>query len=281
MRGHPDDALDCEARRVGREQHIGQSKERIVRLGRLGIKDVESGAGNDAVLECRDQRRLVHNGPARAVDQEGGPLHHLELRLADHPFGLRVRGHVQRDEIRGPEDLWNGRDAGAGLLHGLPGNQRVVGQHLHVEGRLGLLAHQHADPPHPKDPDRLPVQIEGPIAVSDLPVVLPGGCVVGHDPLRPGQHEGQDVLGHRQGIGSRRDTHQDLAPGRRRHIDVVVAHAVSGDDLETGGGFDHRRRDRRRAHQHTRTAPDLLDQRGLGRVGRHPCLELLCQYSHP
>ena len=73
------------------------AKQRIVRRRRLVLEDVEAGGREAPLPQRRDQRRLVDHAAAGGVHENGGRLHHRELRRADHrPVGLR---RMDGDEV--------------------------------------------------------------------------------------------------------------------------------------------------------------------------------------
>ena len=65
------------------------------------LVDVERGAGNQAVLQRPHERGLVHDGPARRVDQIRAALHPRERRLVDQMLRLRRQRAMQRDDVGG------------------------------------------------------------------------------------------------------------------------------------------------------------------------------------
>src|SRR5262249_11821362 len=74
--------------------------KRTVRRQRLDIEYIETGAGKAPCCEVGDQRHLVHNGPAREIDQEGvrpQRIHHL---AADQTARFRGIGSQNDEKIR-------------------------------------------------------------------------------------------------------------------------------------------------------------------------------------
>ncbi len=85
---------------VRREDDVPRRAQRAVGRERLRIEHVERGAGQPAVVERLDERRLVHDAAARAVDQAAGGLHFRQRRRADQAAGLVGQRRVDRDEVR-------------------------------------------------------------------------------------------------------------------------------------------------------------------------------------
>src|SRR4029079_12824953 len=98
---------------------------------RLDGEHVEAGAGDGAVLQRLGQSRFIDETAARGVDENGGRLHFLSLRGADHVLGLRRERHMQSNNVALAQD---GVEIDETRLR-----EDVEGQYLHAE-RLGTLA---------------------------------------------------------------------------------------------------------------------------------------------
>src|SRR5665213_2618259 len=72
---------------------------------------VEPGGHDDFVVERVVERDLVHHRTAAGIDEDGGLLHHRQLSLADQIVRRLVERHVQRDDVGGPEQLGEQREA--------------------------------------------------------------------------------------------------------------------------------------------------------------------------
>ena len=108
----------------------------MVRRQRLLVVDVEARAGDAALLQRGDQRRLVDQRPAAGVHEERARLHPRELGRADDAARA-----VRQDEVQGHHV---GLRAAASSLStrvradrrgALVGQVRAPGDHLHAEGR--------------------------------------------------------------------------------------------------------------------------------------------------
>ncbi len=154
-----------------------------------------------------------------------------ERRGADDVAGLGGHRRVQGDEVAArPEvvELLDALDAELQRLVG--GEERVEADDGHAE-RLRPLRHRQADPAEPDDAERLALELRA----GELVAVPPAGLeavVRRGDVARQGQHQGHGVLGRRDRVAAGRVHHDDPAPGRRRHVDVVDADARPHDRLE-------------------------------------------------
>jgi hypothetical protein len=93
---------------VMRAVKIGQFQNRIVErghaFGRFGIEHIQAGA--DAFGFHRlAQRRLVHHFAAGSIDEDGARLHQPEPGAIDQFARFRVQRHMQRHDVRLPENV--------------------------------------------------------------------------------------------------------------------------------------------------------------------------------
>src|SRR5262245_51565014 len=69
-------ARRVEARRGGGdvrgEDHLVHLEQRVVRVRRLNLEHIETGAGDPPLLERLDQRGLIDGGTPPSVDEHGG-----------------------------------------------------------------------------------------------------------------------------------------------------------------------------------------------------------------
>ena len=87
-----------------RRQHVGMAQQ-LVALRRLDREHVEAGRHQRAALELLQQRVLVDDAAAAAVDQHGAGLHlpqHLARIEPDRLLGLR---QMQRQHLRARQQL--------------------------------------------------------------------------------------------------------------------------------------------------------------------------------
>src|SRR6185437_17006715 len=73
------------------EDNVVHAEQRIVAARRLLFQDVEPGAGDPALLQRLDQRRLVDSRPAPRVDEERATLHQTELLFLQEVLGVGGR----------------------------------------------------------------------------------------------------------------------------------------------------------------------------------------------
>ena len=216
-------------------------QERIVGLGRLVDLHVEAGAHDAAAVQRVEQRRLVDDAAARAVDEVGGGLHEGQLARADQVARVVLQRHVHGDEIGARQ---RGAEVGGRLAaHGLDLTRRVgrVDADAFEAERGQRLDEAAADAAEPDDQHGAAghvLRVELHLAHV---VALAHGAVELRQALGQGEHQGDGVLHHRGRVGEADGRHDHAALGRRRHVDVVDADAVAGDDLEVGRLLDHRR----------------------------------------
>ena len=82
-----------------RQDHIRQLAQRMIDRQRLGVEDVEPGAGDPIFLQRLDQRGSSTQRPARGVDQISGRLHLRQFMRADQSARARAQHEVHGDEV--------------------------------------------------------------------------------------------------------------------------------------------------------------------------------------
>src|SRR5256714_13464877 len=90
---------------VGREHHGVEAEDRVARLERLVVEDVEPGAGDLFRGQRVQQRFTLDQRAAPRVDEERRLLHQRQLLAAEEATRLRRQSQLQGDGIRGTEDL--------------------------------------------------------------------------------------------------------------------------------------------------------------------------------
>jgi hypothetical protein len=139
---------------------------------------------------------------------------------------------------------------GATVAYPLGGQMGVVAEHPHPEAPGGHAGHLPADTAEADHPER------GPEQLATRQAVARGEAAFAHQAVRAdqvpahGEHEGEDVLGHRPEVGQRRDQDRDTPERRLLHGDVVNAHAVARDHPQGRRTFYGLRAERSRAEQH-------------------------------
>lgn len=83
---------------------------------RLIGEDVETSRAKLPTLEGTEKRLFVDDTSASGVDEYATLLHGVELLLAEKSTGVGVEGEVERDDIRGSEELVEGGDVGNGAF---------------------------------------------------------------------------------------------------------------------------------------------------------------------
>ena len=221
-----------------RDQDRRMIHQRVAGRGRLGLEDVDRRAGDLARVQGLSQRGLVDQAAPGAVDDPHRGLHPGQLRRADDVAGLGGHRRVQGQEVAPRPQVIQPLDAlDAQLLRLLGGQERVEADDRHAEP-LRPLRHRQPDPAQPDDAQRLALELRA----GELVAVPLAGfqAVVGlGDVPRQREQQRHGVLGRRDGVAARRVHHHDPAPGRRRHVDVVDAHAGAHDRLEPRLALEH------------------------------------------
>ena len=111
---------------------------------RFGVGDIEQCRFDAVLLQCFDQRRLVHHVAARDIHQHAIGPHCSELHRTDHMPRLGRRRHGEHD----PVEFAQSPAPFAGLQ--CPIRARTAHRHhLHVE-RLEPRLDERSDRPHPQ-----------------------------------------------------------------------------------------------------------------------------------
>ncbi len=177
-------------------------------------------------VEGDEERVLVDQPAAGAVDDVDAGLHRGQRGGVDHVTGVGDGGSVQRDDVGfGEESIELDEFAAVGF-----GEIRVVGHDAHAE-RPGGRADAAGDPAVTHQPQQRAVEFQR--GASRRPrQALAGTLGLRGQVLDDGEHQHQRVLGgrHRRGVG--RVAHDHPGSRGRGNIDVVVADADPGDDLQ-------------------------------------------------
>ena len=211
------------ADQVGRaEQHVG--------LGRFLDEHVEARAGDVARDQQVAHRQLVDQPAARAVD-------HAHALLGLHQVGaredvLRLLGErrVHGDEVGARQQLLQRHLLDAELRGALLAQERVVGDHAHLEADRAL-GDDRADVAAADQAQRLEAELDAHEAVL-LPLAGLRAGVGRRDLAGDREHQGDRVLGRGDGVAERRVHHHDAVRRRRLDVDIVDADAGAADDLE-------------------------------------------------
>src|SRR5262245_65936865 len=84
---------------MGGESYILHARQRVVRLERLGVKNVEPGVADMAAGERIQESSFFDQRPARGVDEDHAPLGARKALGVDEPARLVVEGKVHGDNV--------------------------------------------------------------------------------------------------------------------------------------------------------------------------------------
>ena len=197
---------------------------------RLGREHVERGAGDAARRQRLEQRRLVDQPAARAIDQAQALLGQFQRLGVDDVPGLFRQRRMQGDEIGAAQQFLERDLFDAEIARPLVGQKRIVGDHLHLHAERAV-GDDRADIAAADDAERLAENLD-----AEKFVLFPfagAGRGVGFGNLpRQRQHQRDGVLGGGDRIAERRVHHDDAARRRRRDVDIVDADAGAADHFE-------------------------------------------------
>ena len=89
---------------MGEQDHLLQLSQRCVD-GRFLFIDVKSCTGDDSCLEGVNQRPFINDWTTSGIDEEGGGTHQGQFARADQMVGGWREGHMDRHDIRFPEEI--------------------------------------------------------------------------------------------------------------------------------------------------------------------------------
>ena len=85
---------------VGCDHGVRRAQDGQARVeGRLGVKYVQAGACDAALLKCRYQCLGIHDRTTGGVDEDGVRLHAGDLTGSDHVEGVGYGGHVHAEHV--------------------------------------------------------------------------------------------------------------------------------------------------------------------------------------
>ena len=183
------------------------------------------------------KRALVDEAAARAVDDAHTLLGLLQRAGTDDVARLVGQRRVQRDEVGAPQQGVELDLLHAQLHRPLRRQERVVGDHLHLEAD-GAVGDDGADIAAADHAQRLGVELHAQ-ELRLFPLAALRGAVGLRD--LPGQrhHQRDGVLCGGDRIAEGRVHDDDALGGRGLDVDVVDADAGAADHPELAGGRDH------------------------------------------
>ena len=101
-------------------RYVVHLEQRVVRVYRFLLEDIQARACNLAGLQSLDQCLLVMCRTARAVDEVGSRFHRLEEVGVEHVVRLIVEEDVRRDVVGFPCDLVRRSHHVYAVLLGIP-----------------------------------------------------------------------------------------------------------------------------------------------------------------
>ena len=163
---------------------------------------------------------------------------------------------------------------GVALGNGLLVEERIVGQHVHVEHRRAELGDAAADIAEANDADGLVVDVVARVEIAVVHRAFAERVVGLDDLLRQHQHHGEHMRGDRVGIAAGLVDDQHAGVGAVLDVDGVVAGAAGRDDQQVRCARDQIFVDVIFRRQFVARRADLVgvgggDDRAGGRIGRN------------
>mmetsp|Transcript_10877 Transcript_10877/g.28593 ORF Transcript_10877/g.28593 Transcript_10877/m.28593 type:complete len:328 (+) Transcript_10877:1888-2871(+) len=218
------------------------------------FKDVEACEKLRVLAAMLNEVDLVHNGSARAVDEDRISLHQRETILIDQMVGRLVQVGVEADHVALLEDLLGSsntgnRDPFLSIRHQmltetpnrilqLLARILIIIHHVHPEPPRQHNRRGTPDPPGPNYAHGLSAQQfpNKQIRQPQLILALPHERVRLHHPPRARHHQTHRHLRRRLRQHPGGIPHRDANSRRPRDVDVIVAHRDVGVGDAAGGG---------------------------------------------
>ena len=224
---------------------------------RFILEDIEAGAGDLPGGEGLDQRRLIDDRTAGRIDQKGRRLHAAQGLLIDQMAGSGRQWNVDRDDVRGLEELVKGDVAGGesvetgALIEGTgvggPLMKACVVVCIIAEGDIltiavldlhpktgGTTGHRMPDPAISNYPEPLSGQTrsEQHLEIPPIEAAGPQKGIRLDDAASGGKNEGKRQVSGRVGEDIRGVGDMNSAAACDFEIDVVEANRHIGNDLQ-------------------------------------------------
>ena len=215
-----------------REMGCDDDVRRLQKRAAVRLLDVhvDRCARDLARLERRDQRRLVHELAAGRVDDAHAVPHLRDRRGVDRVARVVGERQVEGEEICARQHFLEARAVDAELAKALGGDERVIGDDLHLQPDRPPRDLP-ADAPEPEHAEHL----VGELDAAPLRALPPAGCErrMGlRDVAREREEQADRVLGGRDDVRLGRVRDDDAAPRGRIDVDVVHPDAGAADHLQ-------------------------------------------------
>ena len=175
---------------MGGQRHVLHARQRMVRLERLGMKNVEPGMADMAAREGVEQGRFIDQRAARGVDQDRAGLDACEPLGVEQAAGLVVQCEMQRDHV-GPRQA-----AHRGSTSATPASGR--GERFQAITSMPMPRAMRCDFPadatEPDQAQRLALELH---ALQRLPHARAHRAVHAGEVAAAGEHQRNGVLGDR------------------------------------------------------------------------------------
>ena len=248
---------------VRREDQVRHFAQRRIGRQRFRFENIQRGRGDVAGTQGLGERCFIDQSAPRAIDHARAAFRLRQPRGVEQMMGLRRERRMERDEIRGGQQVVE-------LVHQLHLQRprprcrqiRIERHDAHPE-RDRAPAQLAADSPHANNAKRLVEQLH---AFEIFPVPFPAAKErVGlRNFSRDAKQQREGVFRSRNGIAAGRIHHDHAAPSRRFHIDVVDADAGPPDHAQARARVHDRRRDfRLTAHDDPAEFRNDSDQLGF------------------
>ena len=214
-----------------RDDHIVELQQRVVSRSRLDFKHIEPGAGNASLHQGLVEGGFIDDRTARSINQVGRGLHQRQQAGIHQPLGLRIERAVDGQKISLFEQLVKADQLHPKRAHQRRVGLRIVGDGAHLQ-RLRQPKHFSTDIAGPQGAEHTVCQAGANMVRFLQPAPAAGELVFEPDLLRQHQHKGQGRGGHRPAHAIRGDGQQQAGPAAGGHVNRVVAHAKTGNQLE-------------------------------------------------
>ena len=215
------------------EHHVVEGENRIVGIRRLGVENVEPGAGEAPFLQRCRQRLLVDGAAARGVHETGGGLHQGDETGVDDVAGLGAQRAIDRQDVGLAAQGFEVDQTDAESRRRIRIRIGVVGDEGHVE-RLGQAEHLGPDIADADGTERLADEARAHVGgfLREARGPLAGQPVLDQQLAGDGQDQRDDGDGHRAAHAVGRDDQRDVVVRAGGNVHRIVTHAEARDHRE-------------------------------------------------